>query len=149
MLEKYIDWDKVIIELLRNRKDNQIALQNLRDRYRTIVQAMTGAGVMDASKDRIIGTVGNGQDAIVNQLLEKETIATKIKELTREERLYTCAWEALTEEDRCILEEFFLCGHRSSQQAIDLLCDQYGYERATIYRMRANALKKFKRLLAG
>jgi hypothetical protein len=149
MLEKYIDWDKVIIELLRNRKDNQIAMENLRDQYRTISKAMEVAGVSDYSKDRIIGTAVKKQDAMVNQLLQKEAIETKLRELIREEKQYQRAWEGLGQEDRCILQEFFQGEHRSAQQAIDHLCDQYGYERATIYRMRAAALKRFKRLLAG
>lgn len=147
MLEKYIDWDKVIIELLRNRKDNQIALENLRDQYRTIQQAMAGANVQDASKDRIMN--GSGKDGLVNQLLQKEAIETKLKELLREEKQVQRAWEGLEEEERCILQELFQCEHRSAQSAIDHLCEQYGYERATIYRMRGSALKRFKRLLAG
>ncbi|MDF2839002.1 MAG: hypothetical protein K0S60_705 [Evtepia sp.] len=149
MLEKYIDWDKVIIELLRNRKDNEIALQNLRDQYRSISQAMESPKTSDFTKDPIIGSKGAGEDAMVNKLLQKEAVEAKIRELTLEERRYLRAWEGLGDEDRCILQEFFQCEHRSSQQAIDSLCDQYGYERATIYRMRANALKRFKRLLAG
>lgn len=149
MLEKYIDWDKVIIELLRNRKDNEIALLNLREQYRALTQAMQSPSIPDCSKECIVKTEGKHQDAMVNQLLQKETIESKIRELLREDKRYLRAWEGLMEEEQSVLQEFFQSGHRSAQEAIDYLCDQYGYERATIYRMRANALKKFKRLLAG
>ena len=149
MLEKYIDWDRAVIELLRNAERRTQALGNLREEYYALTQSMTSVGAMDYAKDRVSGSASDPQDAIIGQILRKQEIEAKIAELTKEDELYTRAWNGLTKDEQRILHEFFLMGRRPSQDAVDTLCDVYGYERTKVYDLRRAALKSFKRLIAG
>ena len=145
MLDKYIDWDRTTIELLRHHEENAVALANLRDEYASLSD---GLGAVDYTKDRISSS-GDGDDTMVNRYIQKATIEGRIKELVQEERQYNRAWEALTEDEQRILAEFFQMGRRRSQEAVDTLCGLYGFERTKIYDLRKESLKKFKRLLVG
>ncbi len=145
MLEKYIDWDQTTIELLRRHEENAVALVNLRDEYASLTD---GLGAIDYTRDRVAAS-GDGDNVMVNRYIRKATIEARIKELTQEERQYSRAWEALAEDEKRVLSEFFQCGRRPSQDAVDTLCEVYGYERRKIYQMRKEALERFKRLLVG
>ena len=105
-----------------------------------------GLGAVDYSKDRVDSTPDDG---MINKYIQKESIKEKIQGLVKEDKQYTRAWEALTDDERRILTEFFQRGRRPAQVAVDTLCDVYGYERTKIYDMRRAALKRFKRLLVG
>lgn len=86
---------------------------------------------------------------MVNRLLQKEAVESKIMTLANEERQYSRAWNALSDDERRILTEFFQRGRRRSQEAVDILCDMYGYEKTKIWNMRRAAIQRFKRLLVG
>lgn len=145
MLEKYIDWDRTTIELLRHHEENAVALANLRDEYASLTD---GLGAVDYSRDRVASS-GEADDGMINRYIQKSTIEEKIKLLAQEERQYNRAWAALTEDERRILMEFFQRGRRPSKEAVDTLCELYGYEHRNIYYLRKEALQRFKRLLFG
>lgn len=145
MLDKYIDWDRAAMELLRRHGENAVALANLREEYASLTD---GPGAVDYTKDRVAAS-GEGDDAMVNRYIRKSTLEKRIGELDREERQYRRAWAALTEEERRILEEFFQRGRRPARDAVDALCELYGYEHRNVYYMRKSALQRFKRMLYG
>lgn len=145
MLERYINWDDVAIKMLCQHEDNQVALVNLREEYASVTD---GLGAIDYSKDRVDSSA-DGDSSMVHRFLQKEALATKIRMLTKEEKQYQRAWDALTDDERCVLTEFFQRGRRPAQGAVDTLCEVYGYESRNIYYMRKEALEHFKRLLVG
>lgn len=144
MFEKYINWDRVAIEMLRQKDENDVALMNLREEYATITD---GLGAVDYGADRVNASPDN--DGMINRYIQKASIEEKIRELVREERMFSRAWDALTEDERRILTEFFRKSGRPIKQSVDILCDVYGYERTKIYNLRRDALHRFKRLLVG
>lgn len=145
MLEKYVNWDEVAIRVLRHHEENVVALENLREEYAAITD---GLGAVDYGKDRVSSSA-DADGGMVNRMLQKASTEEKIKGLVREERQYKRAWDALNPDEQRILTEFFQRGRRPAQQAVDTLCELYGYERPSIYRMRKQALDRFKRLLIG
>lgn len=149
MLEKYIDWDKAVIWMLRKHRDNQFALENLQEQYKEVSQSLDGVGATDYSKPRVSGSSGDPSDGLVNQLLLKQTLEQRITALKAEQLRYSQAWNELTDDERNILREFFQMGRRPSQQAVEILCKVHGYERTKVYDMRRDALHRFKWLLVG
>lgn len=145
MLEKYINWDDVAIKALRHHDESIIALENLRQEYASITDSL---GAVDYSKDRVSGTV-DSDGGMVDRLLHKSSVEERIRQLVQDEQQYKRAWDALTEDERRVLSEFFQRGRRRSQEAVDTLCNLYGYERTKIWDMRREAVGRFKRLLVG
>ena len=101
MFEKYVNWDRVAIEVLQHRAENMIALTNLMEEYASVSD---GIGAVDYSKDRVDSTPDDG---MTNKYIQKESIKEKIQGLVKEDKQYTRAWEALTDDERRILTEFF------------------------------------------
>ncbi len=117
MLEKYINWDDIVIKTLRQHEDNCVALTNLREEYAALTD---GLGAVDYEKDRVDSST-DGDSAMLNRLLRKEALEEKIRGLVREERKYRRVWDALAEDEQRILTEFFQRGRRPSQVAVDTL----------------------------
>lgn len=145
MLEKYIDWDDVAIKALRRHEENRVALMNLREEYAAITD---GLGAVDYGKDRVDGS-NDADSGMVNRLLQKEAVESRIKTLAREERQYNRAWEALTEDERFVLTEFFQRGRRYTEDAVEAVCNYFNCERRTAFTKRKRAIERFKRLLVG
>lgn len=145
LLEKYVDWDAVVVSVLRHHEENVVALANLQEEYAAITD---GLSAVDYGRDRVLRSA-DADSGMVDLLLQRASAEEKIKGLIREERQYKRAWEALTPEEQRILTEFFQRGRRSSQQAVDTLCELYGYERTKIWNMRKQALRRFKFMLVG
>lgn len=145
MLDRYINWDDVVIKALRRHDENVTALANLREEYDSITE---GLGATDYTKDKVHSSA-DADSSLVNRMLQKSSIEQRIKELMREERQYMRAWNALAEDEQRVLAEFFQRGHRPAQEAVNTLCELYGYERTKIWEMRREAIGRFKRLLVG
>ncbi len=145
MWEKFINWDDVAIKVLRRHEENRIALANLREEYSSITD---GLGATDYSQVRVEGST-DGDSSMVNRFLQKEALEAKIKELTQEDRQYNRAWDALDEDEKRILTEFFQQGRRCTEDAVDALCDYYDCDRRTVFRKRKASIERFKRLLVG
>lgn len=145
MLENYIDWDDVAIKALRRHEENRVALMNLREEYAAITD---GLGAVDYGKDRVDGS-NDADSGMVNRLLQKEALESRIMALSREERQYNRAWGALTEDERFVLTEFFQRGRRYTEDAVEAVCGRYRCDRRTAFRKRKAAIERFKRLMVG
>ncbi len=108
MLEKYINWDDVVIKTLRQHQHNCVALTNLWEEY---AAPTDGLGAIDYEKDRVDSSADE-DSAMWNRLLRKEAFEENLRGLVREERKYHRAWDALAEGEQRILTEFFRRGRR-------------------------------------
>lgn len=59
------------------------------------------------------------------------------------------AWEALSEEDRYILSEFFFDGSISRAEVVERIGNQLGYEKTAIYTRKDKAVMNLAFLLYG
>lgn len=149
LLDRYINWDKAAIEMIRRHQDAIYALDALRDEKDALNANIGNIGAMDYERPRVASSGGDAQDTIVNRLLRMDTIDTRIQALEREMQAYDRAWSQLSETERAVLHEFFQCGNRPSQRAVEILCEECGYESRKIYNMRRDAVKHFKFLLVS
>lgn len=59
------------------------------------------------------------------------------------------AWNALSEEDRYLLTEFFMCEDTSREEIIRAISNRMGYEKTALYSRRDKAIGKLALLLYG
>ncbi|MEA4986534.1 MAG: hypothetical protein VB095_00515 [Anaerovorax sp.] len=145
MFDKYINYNRIAEEMIRNREDNLSALESLKEQYQEIMNDK-GLKSIQCDKDRVQKSITN--DAVINLVIQKETVKKRIDELNAERKLYDHAWKRLTEEEKRILEVFFKTGSKR-QDALDILCEELEREPATVYRKKDEAVKRFKKLLFG
>ncbi|WP_206460468.1 hypothetical protein [Anaerovorax sp. IOR16] len=143
MFDKYINYNRITEDMIRNREDNLTALESLTEQYAELI-AKDGVGAISYEKERVQVSLKN--DAMVNNAIQKEAIKKKLDELNTECKLFEKAWKHLTMEERQVLEVF--CSQDlKKQDAIDVICEQLHCERATAYRKKDAALGRFKKLL--
>lgn len=145
MFDKYINFNRVAEEIIKNHDDNMQALESLREQYEKLNNEN---GVSAIQYDSEPVQTSPTADAIINTVMQKEMVKKRMNELESENRLYIKAWRRLSSEEQQVLETFFAKGFRR-QDAVDLLCEQFHCEKTKIYEMKTRAVKRFKRLLFG
>ncbi|MHC1723269.1 MAG: hypothetical protein AB9836_08715 [Aminipila sp.] len=146
MFDKYINYNRVIEEMIINREDNLSALESLKNQYEELLND-DGLRAIQYDKDHVQKSIKN--DAVINLIIQEETVKKRMEELDAERKLYDHAWEHLTKEEKRILEVFFKSGIKKRQDAVDVLCEELEREPATIYRKKDEAVNRFKKLLFG
>lgn len=146
MFDKYINFNRVVEDMIRNRADNLAALKSLKEQYEEIV---SDKGLKSVQLDKEHVQKGITNDAIINLIIQKETVEKRMEDLEAERKLYDHAWQNLTEEEKRILQVFYTMGIKKRQDAVDILCEELEREPATIYRKKDEAVSRFKKLLFG
>ncbi len=146
MFDKYINFNRVVEDMIRNREDNLAALKSLKEQYEEIVN---DEGLKSAQSDKVHVQKGITNDAIINLIIQKETVEKRMEDLEAERKLYDHAWQNLTAEEKRVLQVFYTMGIKKRQDAVDILCEELEREPATIYRKKDEAVSRFKKLLFG
>lgn len=145
MWNKYIDYDKVAAEMIRCHEDNVSALASLREQEEEL-------GDNDSLRairyDKEPVQTSPTADAIVNEVIRRESIQERVKDLEAENQRFEKAWDLLTEKERVILETCYMRGMRTND-AIDMITAQYCCVQSTAYEWKRAAIQRFKRLLFG
>lgn len=145
MYDKYINFNQIVEDMIRNHSDNLMALESLEEMYAEL-KLNDGVRAIQYDTDRV--QISVNADEMVNLAIQKEMLEKRIKELKEEERIFKKAWDALSIEEQQVLDLFLRAGIRK-QEAVDMICDRLHCERATVYRRKDLAVRRFKRLMFG
>lgn len=145
MFDKYINYDRVAEEMLRNREDNLVALASLWDQWAE-VDPEHSIGAIQYDQDPVQRSPKD--DSMANELIQREALRTRIRDLENERRMFDRAWAKLSDDEKQILTISYMQGLRT-KDAIDVICQSFHYERTKAYAMRHDALRRFKKLLFG
>lgn len=145
MFNKYINYDKIVEEMIREHTDNLAALESLRQRYEELEQS---EGLKALRYDGVSVKTSGVSDKVVDLAIQREALQTQIRDLEMERQLFQQAWNRLSDDERRVLETFFM-QDLSSEDAAAILMEHLCCERATIFRKRKDCLKRFKRLMFG
>lgn len=138
-----INWKTQAADELCAFEARKKSLQNLQERIETLsiqIHSLSANQMGESVKG------GSGEDVLLSKLVELEelkkqhTITRKYVELTQR------CLDALTEEERLILERFYIC---RSQGWAEELMEQLYIERTEVYRRKDNALRKFTKVMYG
>jgi len=69
MFDKYINYNRIAEDMIRNREDNLAALESLKEQYAELMQK-DGVGAVSYEKERVQVSLKN--DAMVNHAIQKE-----------------------------------------------------------------------------
>ena len=141
-----MDWKKEATDKLKDYDAKKKALECIpleRERIRCVMESIRSA---DTDGAPVKGSTTRREDRLLGCIV-------KLEELERVE-MQTKAWVELVNlglgvldpEERLVLDRMVIC---PLQGNLDRLCDELGMERATVYRRRDNALRKFTLALYG
>ncbi len=140
-----MDWKNAAIEDLKRfgaqkaSLDNILArIQILQDRYQSV----------RASAVRDVPVRGGGklEDAMLDNIVERERLALNYEAARRMVELVACGLGGLSAAQRRVLEVFYTGQYKNG---MGLLTEELGYSDRQIYRMRDDALYLFTVLMYG
>ena len=139
-----INWKKEAIEELKRLEDLKESIHHLNERIELTQNQLYNISAVQIG-ERVGGT-GDGDDVRLSKMVELEEL--KARKLITEKRvqlLQDCL-DKLSEEQRLILNHFYI---RHTRGYMDELTELLSIEQAEVYRRKDRALRRFTELMYG
>lgn len=141
-----MDWKKEAADKLRDLELKREALRNIpmeKERVRSCMEGIRSAGV---DGDPVKGSTNRREERLLGCIV-------KLDELERQEtqarlwvEMVSGALEQLGKEERLVLDRLYICPLKGN---VDRLCEELALERASVYRRRDQALRRFTLAMYG
>ena len=141
-----MDWKQEAAEKLMQYEARRQALENIPMEIHRLELEYTG---LRSSVPDAIPTHGNGsrrEDAMLTNIVRREELARQLESARAWVALTDGGLAALNEEDRLVLDHFYIHRHKGACETLQELLDR---EKAQIYRRRDRALRRFTMALYG
>ncbi len=141
-----MDWRQEAAEKLTQYEARRQALENIPAEIRRLELDYTA---LRASAADSIPTPSGGsrrEDAMLSNIVRREELARQLESARAWVALTDSGLDALDEEDRLVLDRFYVHRHKG---ACERLCEELDREKAQVYRRRDRALRRFTLALYG
>ena len=141
-----MDWKQEAAEKLTQYEARRQSLENIPAEIRRLELDYTAlrTSTMDAIPAH--GSGSRREDAMLSNIVRREELARQLESARAWVALTDGGLAALNEEDRLVLDRFFV--HRR-KGACEQLCEELDREKAQVYRKRDRALRRFTLALYG
>ncbi|MBR2730650.1 MAG: hypothetical protein IKD72_01525 [Clostridia bacterium] len=137
-----MNYKRAAEEELRQYADVRASLMNTRERIAMLEDAITSIKAATVSSTPVIGSGNQYESRLLDNIGERDRLKELYKVNLRRIKLIERGLQALTEDERKIINRFFV-QNMASEAAVVTLMDETGYERAQIYRIRSRALYRY------
>ena len=90
-----------------------------------------------------------GEDRILKSIEEIDVLRERYRQACEYMAWFQPAWDALSEDDKVVLDVFFCSENKYGTGAADAVADHFSIERASAYRKKNRALDNLTTLLYG
>lgn len=141
-----MNWKREAADKLKNYAAHQEALGNIPKEIKRLESAY--AGIRSATTDGtpVSGGGSTREDSMLSNIVHRDELKRRMKEARLWVSTVDKALAVLSDEERQVLDKFYI---HQSKGAVDDLCGQLNIEKATVYRRRDNALRRFTIALYG
>lgn len=141
-----MNWKREAIDKLKNYEAHREALKNIPMEIKRLESAC--AGIRSATTDGTPVSEGSStrEDFLLSNIVHRDELKRRLKEARLWVTQVDNALAALDDEERLVLDKFYI---HQSKGVVDDLCGQLNIERATAYRRRDSALRRFTIALYG
>ena len=146
---RYIDRQAAAIKALRDYATMEAIITSTPDDLKAIKADVPGLSSPKLDGSRGCFNPHASEERIIRHMERIDNRTRKYLQAKDYMDWFNPAWEALTDEERTILETCFLSGYESATDAILELQDRLHVERSTAYNRRRAALDHFTSLLYG
>ncbi|MEG1945231.1 MAG: DUF1492 domain-containing protein [Oscillospiraceae bacterium] len=140
------DWKQNAISDLREYENVKQSLTAIPEQYKEINARITSIRASGTTSTPIQGGCSAQEDAMINAIDKKERLRINYgvarSKINRMER----GLKSLSDNERRVLELFYI---NRTNDYIDRLCEEMGYEQAQLYRLKDAAVKKFTLSMFG
>lgn len=141
-----MNWKTEAEEKLTKLQAMRCAARNLPEEIRRLELMARSLRSAQADVTPVKGMANRREEALLNNLVHRQELQWSLEQAQIWLQTTEQGLTALTPEERLILERLYIC---PEEGAVTRLCDQFYLDRASIYRKRDQALRKFTLALYG
>lgn len=141
-----MNWKSEAMEKLRLYEAKKRSLQSIPEEIRRLESAMKGIRSAAADGTPVSGGGSGREDMMLNNIVQREELERSLEQAKMWVALVDAGWEILTEEERLILERFYV---HPEKGVADRLAGDLGLDVKTVYKRKDAALRRFTISLYG
>ena len=141
-----MNWKVEAVEKLRQYEAKKRSLPNIPEEIKRLEADMRGIRSATADGTPVSGGGSGREDMMLNNIVQREELERSLEQAEMWVELVDAGLEILTEEERLILDRFYINPARGN---VDRLCGELGIEQSSVYRRRDKALHRFTLSLYG
>ena len=146
---KYIDKRAAAVAALKDRSFMQYILEHTDDDIKQLYESVTDLNSVRFERVSSSGDVHAGESKLVGVIERESVLRHRYEEAHQYMKWFGDAWNALSEDDRYVLDEFYGKEHDYGDGAIDEIAEHFHIERSSAYRRKNRAVEKLTLLLYG
>jgi len=141
-----MNWKREAADKLRNYEAHKQAIESIPKEIKRLESSF--AGIRSATTDGtpVSGRGNTREDVMLSNIVHRDELKRRLKEARLWVSMVDKALAILSDEERLLLDKFYIS---PSKGTVDDLCGRLNVEKATVYRRRDNALKRFTIALYG
>jgi hypothetical protein len=145
----YLDKTNATVKALKDYSKMQHIIDFTDDEIRQVEEQMAGVGSM-----KIDGMPRNpdpqaGEERMITGMKQIDVLRERLRQANEYMRWFLPGWNALSEDDRFILDTYYSKDNEYGSNAVDTVSDHFGIERSSAYRRKNRALENLTTLLYG
>lgn len=141
-----MNWKREAIDKLKNYEVHRQALENIPQEIKRLESVWTGIRSAVTDSTPVSGGGSTREDLMLSNIVHRDELKQRMKEACLWVSMVDKALSILSDEERMVLEQFYL---HPVKGAVEGLCERMNIEKATVYRRRDNALRRFTIALYG
>jgi len=146
---KYIDKRGAAIAALKDRPYMQYIIDHTDEEIKEKMAALSDPKSINFEYSSSSGDIHSGESKIAGTIDRVSILETRYKEALEYKKWFEDAWDALSDDDRYILSEFYGKDHEYGDGVVDELAEYFHIERSSAYRRKNRAVEKLALLLYG
>ena len=141
-----MNWAVIAIQRLRDYENRKQAIANIPAQIKTLEMQCEALRSANTDGTPVHGGTNKREDMLVNNITKREELKNNYRIAKREVELTEKGLAALSEEDRKILELFYI---NRPTDYIERLCEELCVERSRVYTLKDRALHNFTVVVYG
>ena len=147
---QYLDKRNAAISALKDYSSMKAIIANTKGEIAEMWNRMVGVGSTNVSDmPRGSHNPTSGEDRIVDGIEEIDVLKERYRQAVEFMDWFQPAWNSLCEDERIVLEMFFLTDGGNQLDKVNEICEQFCIERTSAYKKKDRALAHLTILLYG
>jgi hypothetical protein len=135
-----MDWSYIAVQRLKDYESRKEALTNIREKIKILEEQFTSIRSATTDETPVQGSGSRREDMLIANITKREELAVNYTLAKREVALTERGLAVLSDEEKLILERFFINKERDH---IERLCEELYISKTELYRRKDRAIRKF------
>lgn len=141
-----MDWKYEALEKLREYNAKKLSLENIPVEIKRLESAMQSIRSATSDGSPVKGGGNGREDMYLSNIVHREELERSLEQAQMWVDIVDAGLEILSEEERLILSRFYI---NPAKGNVDMLCEELGIEKPSVYRRKDAALRHFTICLYG